>query len=60
MATRRPVDRKIRLLAINEYNLMDMLEREIAELEGRGHTIKMVTTNPIGTGYTAEVVYHEK
>ena len=55
--TRRPVDYRIRLLALNEYRLMEMLEEEIIAIEKLGKTIKLVTTNMIGSGYTAEVVY---
>jgi hypothetical protein len=51
------VDRKIRLLAHNEYRLMEMLEEELGILEKAGKSIKMVTTNMVGTGYSAEVIY---
>jgi hypothetical protein len=36
---------------------MEMLEEEIIAIEKLGKTIKLVTTNMIGSGYTAEVVY---
>ena len=58
--TRRPVDFRIRLLALNEYRLMEMLEKELAELETAGKVIKLVTTNILrNAAWTAEVVYYD-
>ena len=57
MDTRRPVDRKIRLLALDHTRLLDMIDLELKELGKLGKSVKTVTTNRMGVGYTAEVVY---
>jgi len=47
-------------LALNEYRLMEMLEKELAELETAGKVIKLVTTNILrNAAWTAEVVYYD-